>query len=240
MKMHREERDIKSKHEKLQQLNQLVALSNGAYLHIDFEENDSAFEELARHIRGKRRPEIESVRTAYYLGTLAGVNYRDLRHLQLPEASELVQKEFEKAPALKPLLELAKNDTVRRPGNDLLDDLLGEEPKNELSDVLAMLAKKRPEQTIELRPGEQVAVTDLYRSINSAVQMAAFEAKESSRDQETVEAPLIRLSNAIQEANRAKSSLQRARTFAEWSENTFQNKVKELRDLVESLGTRRG
>ena len=50
-RMHRVVADVRSLHEKLQHVHQLVDLSNGARLHIDFNENESAFDELAKHVR---------------------------------------------------------------------------------------------------------------------------------------------------------------------------------------------
>ena len=78
----------------VQQLHQLVALSNGQRYHADFVGNNSAFRELAIHVRGKSPQEAASVRSVYFLGTLAGTNYRDLRHLRRSDAVEFVQEEF--------------------------------------------------------------------------------------------------------------------------------------------------
>lgn len=52
-RMHREVGDVRALHEKLQQVHQLVALSQGARMLVDFEDNESAFTELAKHVKNK-------------------------------------------------------------------------------------------------------------------------------------------------------------------------------------------
>ncbi|MGC8698457.1 MAG: SulP family inorganic anion transporter, partial [Halothiobacillus sp.] len=46
----------------------LIALSGGSRHHIDFTPNESAFDELAKHVRNKPAPEAEAVRSVYFLG----------------------------------------------------------------------------------------------------------------------------------------------------------------------------
>lgn len=81
-KMHRDENGVKALYEKLQQLHQLVALSKGAKLHIDFTENESAFDELAKHIKNKPKPEQDSVRSAYFLGNPTLASHQEKPSLQ--------------------------------------------------------------------------------------------------------------------------------------------------------------
>ena len=57
---------VRGQFEKLQQLHQLVALSHGTRHHADFVPNESAFTELAKHVKGKPAEEAASVRAAYF------------------------------------------------------------------------------------------------------------------------------------------------------------------------------
>lgn len=235
-KMHRNPADVRALYEKLQQLHQLVALSKGARLHIDFTENESAFDELNRHIRNKPKPEADSVRSTYFLGTLAGANYRTLRHLRRSDAADMVRRELENDPALKPFLDTIMAHQQEDDANDPLDDLLGEagEPDG-LIDIVGYLATQNREDCIALAGGGVVPVEQIFSSINSAIAAAAYEAEEESRDQSAVTAPISRAEKAVTELKRAVEALPKARRFPEWREEKLQVKVAELTALVRKL-----
>lgn len=232
-RMHREVATVKNFYEKLQQLHQLVSLSQGARLHIDFKENESAFDELAKHIRTKSNPEAESVRATYFLGTLADVNYRTLRHLRRPDAAQMVMREIDRDQALKPLLETIAASQPDDSGDDPLDDLLGDAEKpNGITAILRFLAVQNKDDVIQLAGGVTATVQDIYQTIQSAITCAANEAEEDSRDTSTVTAPVVRAEKAIVELERAVSSLPKARGFADWDEDEFQEKIARLVSLL--------
>jgi hypothetical protein len=239
-KMHRDENGVKALYEKLQQLHQLVALSKGAKLHIDFTENESAFDELAKHIKNKPKNEQDSVRSAYFLGTLAGVNYRTLRHLRRADAADLVYKEMNSNKALKPFLEaVSMPQTNSSPADDPLDELLGNATSagksGDLMGVLGFLATKNREDSVPLSGGETVLVHDLHNTIQAAVEAAASEAEEDAKDNSAVTTPCARLEDAIAKVKRAVETLPKARTLPDWKEAEFQANVTRLRDLVTKL-----
>lgn len=238
-KMHRDEPAVKSLHEKLQQLHQLVALSKGARLHIDFAKNDSAFTELARHIKGKPKAEQESVRSTYFLGTLAGVNYRTLRHLQRTDAADLVYKELIDNKALKPFLDAVSVEpaSASQP-DDPLDDLFGDFDKpNDLMEILGYLATKNPEESIDLLEGASVQVNEILNTIKMAVEVAAAEAEGEADIHASVTAPIARLEEAIAKVQRALASLQKARAQPDWKEADFQARTDLLGNLLVQLGS---
>lgn len=233
-KMHREEKGVRALYEKLQQLHQLVALSKGTKLHVDFVDNESAFDELAKHVRNKAREEQESVRSSYFLGTLAGVNYRTLRHLRRADAADLVFAELERNPGIGPLLGTltAAETTAVDPGNDPLDDLLGDNDAplsgaKRLMRVLGYLATKREEQSLPLVNGDSAVVNDVLKSVQSAVENAAAEAEEQSKDEAAVHAPIARLQEAALKVERAGEMLARARSLPDWNEQEFQTIAEE-------------
>ena len=235
-KMHRDAADVKGLFEKLQQLHQLVALSKGARLHIDFRENESAFDELAKHIKNKLKAEQDSVRTTYFLGTLTGVNYRTLRHLRRPDASEIVRREMEGDQALKPFLETVRANQPAADDDDPLDELLGQETNpSGLTDLLGYLASQKKDDSIKLVGGEVVTVDQIYGTIRSAITAAAAEAEEDERDQGAVMAPIARITKAIFELEKTLSALPKARLFDGWTEDTFKGKVAEVAALAEKL-----
>lgn len=240
-KMHREEKGVRELYEKLQQLHQLVSLSKGTKLHIEFTENESAFDELAKHLKNKPKPEQDSVRSAYFLGTLAGVNYRTLRHLRRPDAADLVYKEFLDNKALKPLLDTVAavpSSGVGAP-NDPLDELLGDAGKHvdggrsgDLMRVLGFLATKNPEESIALLTGEKVLILDLQNTIQRAVEAAAVEAEEDAKDNTVVNTPLERLKEAITKVQRAAETLPKARNLPDWKELDFQVAAAKLQSML--------
>ncbi len=237
-KMHREESQVRTLYDKLQQLYQLVELSKGTRQLIDFKENESAFDELAKHIKSKPKPEQDSVRATYFLGTLAGVNYRTLRHLRRADAADLVYREISKNNALRPFLDAAASASPDMDAGSPLDDLLGQAPEsNKLMGVLGYLAKRTPDEVVQLPGGVQAQVEDIRASIQSAISSAADEAEEEARDQTSVTSPISRIEEAITKVERASEMLQKARAIAGWSEERFQSKVQRLQTLVASLKT---
>ncbi|RXH56722.1 hypothetical protein [Granulicella sibirica] len=235
-RMHREASAVRQLHEKLQQVHQLVSLSGGARLHIDFKENESAFDELTKHIRNKSKDEADSVRSTYFLGTLSNVNYRRLRHLRRPDAARMVLNEIENDAALSPLLDVAPDAGRVIDLDDPLDAVLGADPRsNRLNDVLGLLATKKREETIDLPRGGTAVVQHLLDTLQSAINAAADEAEEEQKDQTTVTAPVVRTKKAVAELERALSALPRARTLTDWAEGDLDKQLDAVETLLSKL-----
>lgn len=232
-RMHRDLGDVRSLYEKLQHVHQLVSLSKGARLHIDFNVNESAFDELAKHVKNKTPAEAESVRSVYFLGTLANVNYRKLRHLRRPDAAQLVRRELESDLSLTQLIESVSGPLPASEA-DILDDVLGEAPTpGPLYGLLSFLAQKRPEDTVSLDGAGPVAAQALLETVQSAITAAADEAEEDQRDQTAITTPISRIEKAIAELQRSLSALPKARSFAEFDEDAMGLRIKQVRALVE-------
>ena len=238
-RMRLEKDKVQTQYEKLQQLHQLVAMSNGTRYHADFVDNNSAFEELAKHIRDKSPQEKASVRSVYFLGTLAGTTYRDLRHLRRGDASAFVRDEFANDPTLKSLLSVVENNENNDP-TDILDDVLGADDAPTLADlnpVLSFLARQKPEEVVELPTGDKVAVGQLFGSVKSAVDAAAKEASEEVKDAKAVVAPFNKLSSAIDNITRAGTALAKARSHDDWDEDAFKEKIEEVKAAIIQIET---
>lgn len=231
---------VRSQYEKLQQLHQLVSMSNGTRHHADFVGNESAFEELSKHVRDKQPEEAASVRSVYFLGTLSGVNYRDLRHLRRKDASEFVRGEFSLDPTLTSLFTVVDggaNDST----DDLLDDVLGTPSKADssadLTTVLSFLAQRKADEIVEMPDGVKVPVEELLGSVRSAVNSAAKEASEDAKDAQAVVAPIVRLSAAQDDIVRAGMALTKARVQNDWQEEDFKKKIDEVRAAIAHLAS---
>lgn len=230
-RMHREIADVRSLYEKLQHVHQLVGLSKGVRLHIDFNVNESAFDELAKHVKNKGPAEAESVRSVYFLGTLANVEYRKLRSLRRADAAQLVSRELDPS-----LTQLIKTVDGSRPATeaDILDDVLGEVPTpGPLNGLLSFLAQKRPEDTVVLDGAGPVAAQEVLDTVRSAITAAANEAEEDQRDQTAITTPIFRTQKAIAELQRALSALPKARSFAGFDEKLMGERIKQVRALVD-------
>lgn len=235
-RMHLDPDDVRELHEKLQQVHQIVKLSNGARLHIDFQDHESAFDELTKHIRNKLPAEASGVKSAYFLGTLSAVNYRKLRHLRRPDAADLIMQEMANDASLKPLLETITGEAPASASPDILDDVLGAAPKPAVLDtVLSFLAKKKPEETITLSDGSHVTTKNVFESLKSAINAAADEAEEQGKDHTTLTAPLVRSDKAMAELNRIIEILPRARAMDGWKEADFLEKVAAIHKLLERM-----
>lgn len=236
--MHRPVRDITSDYEKIQQVNQLVDLSSGRWLHVDFEPNESAFDELAQYIRNKNDDEKEAVRSVYFLGTLTGVNYRDLRNLRRADCRQLVEAELTGDPHIAPLLELAAA-SCNRPANQddqLLESVLGQNSStSKVSQVLDFLARQDRTVPVRFGDGSQADLQNVAAQVARAVEKAAAEAEEQRKDQATVTAPANRLQLAIQNIERARDVLDRARALPGWDEARFLSLVQTAQGLLEEL-----
>jgi predicted nucleic acid-binding Zn-ribbon protein len=234
-RMHRKPFEVIAMYDKLLQVQQLVELSNGARHYVDFKDNESAFDELAKHVKNKSPEEAEGVRNAYFLGTLAGANYRDLRHLRRGDAADLVVAEMENDPSLQPVL-AAASQAVASEG-DLLDEVLGEAGPSPLGDLLSFVAAKKDEETLSLPDGKTVSINAVLASARSAINAAAAEAEEDNRDLSAVQAPLNRVDKALRQLELAVKVLPRARNLDGWDEAAMQERVDALAELVQGLRT---
>jgi hypothetical protein len=235
-RMHRSVKDVKEMYEKIQQVHQLVAMSQGGRHLVDFKDRESVFDELAKHIRNKPPKEQSDVKIVYFLGALSDTEYRTLRHLRRPDAADLLLHEVESDPTMRPILEVAKVGPDKDAGDDLLDEVLGADKRQSpLEGLLNLLATKKPEANIWLPGGEKVAVEAVLGTVKTAVVNAAREAEETNKDQGTLTAPVDRVEKAISELHRANASLPRARAIPGWNEAEFRDRVARLERLVAKL-----
>ena len=236
--MHRAVKDIREDFEKIQQVNQLVDLAKGEWLHVDFESNESAFDELAQYIRNRTEDEKEAVRTVYFLGTLSGVNYRELRNLRRSDCQKLVEAEFGNDPQLAPLINVAASSGAKAANaeDDLLDGVLGaDQPVSIVGQVLDLLARQDRLLPVKFPDGSIAELPDVRSQVARVIEKAAAEAAEQKKDQSAVSAPLMRLETAIQNLERARDTLNQARALYGWNEAKFAGLVNQAGELLKSL-----
>ncbi|MBT2365395.1 hypothetical protein J7E88_08680 [Streptomyces sp. ISL-10] len=236
-RVHRKTEEVRDYYEKIQQVHQLVALSDGTREYVDFIPNESAFAELAKHVKNKSETEAKSVKDVYFLGTLAGVEYRNLRHLRRPDAAELVVDELRANATLAPLLDALPQASSHAPASEddnLLDSFLDDEPaaSEPLEDLLRLVATKGPEETVQVADGGSIEMTDLLKSLRDVVKSAAQEAAEDTQDRREITAPLERAEKAALELKRAIDALPKARRYEEWDEREFSARIEKLDELV--------
>ena len=232
-RMHMDVSSVRSKFEKLQQLHQLVALSQGTRHYADFVPNESAFTELAKHIKGKPAQEAASVRAAYFLGTLTGVNYRTLRHLRRPDASLRVRNELQNDLTLGSLLDA--DDEHQE--SDILDDVLGpsqDQQTGDLTSILSYMARHSQSEEVELN-GMTVTTGDLQDSIKQAVDNAAEDAHGEDLDQNAVAAPIRHLDLATNNVRKAADALPKARALKDWSEDAYAKQLARFKEMLARL-----
>lgn len=231
--------EARNRYTQLQQLHQLVEMSGGALNYTDFEDKESPFTELSAYIGNKNPDESKVVRDAFFLGVIADANYRDLRHLRRPDADVFIENEFQKVPILEGLTQIAQGelDSSSDSSDDLLAGVLGEPTKKEsgVAAVLSFLARKEKSDVASLPTGETIPVENLLSTVKQAVTAAAHEADEERKDSKAVIAPLVRLDSAIRDAKRSLAILPEARSYAEFDEAGFADRVKQLREIVAQL-----
>ena len=235
--MHRDVKHIRDTYEKVQQLNQLVALSDGAYLHVDFVENESAFNELAQAIKNREEVAKQGIHSTYFLGTLAGVNYRDLRHLRRDDAAELVEEELKAAPELKAIVDtISQPSKQKNEADSLIDGVLGDsQPLPMVQRTLDFFARQSAQGQIKLAGGKEIAAADAYDLIGRAIEKASHEAAEQKKDQEASRAPIKRLQGACSDVQRAIDTLPKAKVLPDWDQNAYESALAQLKSLVASL-----
>ena len=232
-RMHMDVPKVRGQFEKLQQLHQLVALSQGTRHYADFVPNESAFTELAKHIKGKSAEEAASVRSAYFIGTLSGVNYRTLRHLRRSDASRRVRRELENDLTLSTLLNVDDQEQE----SDILDDVLGsqkDQRDGDLNSILAYLARRGQSQEVEVN-GMKIATQDLRDSIKQAVDIAAEDAHSEHLDQNALTAPIRHLQLATNNLTKAVDALPKARASKEWREAEFSEQLVKFKAALDRL-----
>ncbi|MFI8195530.1 ParB N-terminal domain-containing protein [Streptomyces sp. NPDC085942] len=234
-RVHRTVADVRAYYDKIQQVHQLVAISKGTREYVDFIPNESAFDELAKHIKNKSESEAQSVKDVYFIGTLTGVEYRNLRHLRRPDAAALVLDEIRSDSRLEAVLdEAAKGSDAEEKDDDLLDAFLDDGPSasEPLSGLLRLVAATDKEGTVKLGDGPPMEASQLLSGLRRSITNAATEAKEDTRDRKEVTAPFERADAAIGELNRMIHALPRARRYADWNEAAFTAKVEQLEELL--------
>ncbi|NEA46543.1 ParB N-terminal domain-containing protein [Streptomyces sp. SID10815] len=237
-RMRRSKNDVMEQHEKLLLVQQLVDQSQGAWLPIDFTDNESAFTELAGHIRSLPAAEAAGVKNAYFLGIISGANYRDLRHFKKADNPEgLVAVELQGESALEGLLTAARSAVPENDEADPLDDFLGEvDAENTVvEDLLRLVVTKRPESVIRLVDGSHVTMQSALRGLSGAVTAAAHEAKERAREQNVVEAPFQAAGAAFTALNRLPRQLRKSRAHVRWDEAAFQEQLDSIEELLQEL-----
>ena len=231
--MHKDVSSVRGQFEKLQQLHQLVALSQGTRDYADFVPHESAFTELAKHVKGKPAQEAASVRAAYFLGTLTGVNYRTLRHLRRPDASLRVRRELQNDLTLGSLLDAGDQQQK----TDILDDVLGpsdSQQSSELTSILSYMARQGQSEELKLN-GMTVATRDLRDSIKHAVDNAAEDAHSEELDQNAVAAPIRHLDLATNNVRKAADALPKARALDDWSEDEYTKQLARFKAMLGRL-----
>jgi hypothetical protein len=228
---------VQDEFRKFCQIDQLVALSGGTYMHIDFEPNESAFEELAKHIANKSQEEAAGVRDAYFLGTLASCKYRDLRNLRRVDAAEYVEREIESLPVLQNVLSSVPKDD---PATDEIDDLLGTAigsngDSGQVAKLLTIVAKKRRTETIVGGDGTSIQLESVLQQINTAVTRAAEEAGADAADEEKVKAPAKHLKDALTRVRWARRVLAESRALPGWDEDDYQAALEQLQTGIADL-----
>ncbi|MFB7232396.1 ParB N-terminal domain-containing protein [Streptomyces fimicarius] len=235
-RVHRTVSDVRAYYDKIQQVHQLVALSKGTREYVDFIPNESAFDELAKHIKNKTEAEAQNVKDVYFIGTLTGVEYRNLRHLRRPDAAALVLEEIRNDSRLEAVLDEATNSSgaEKRDDDDLLDAFIDDEPRDSepLSGLLQLVAATDKEATIKLGDGSPIEANQLFSGLRRSITNAATEAKEDTRDRKEITAPLERADAAIGEIGRMIQALPRARRYDDWDEAAFASKVEHLEKLL--------
>ena len=232
-RMHMDESSVREQYEKLQLLHQLVAMSEGTRHYADFVPNESAFTELSKHIRRKPSEEAASVRAAYFLGTLSGVNYRTLRHLRRSDASQRVRRELENDLTLGSLLEAG--DQAQE--SDILDEVLGSQTvqrDSDLTSIVSYVARHGQSHEIDVN-GMKIATQDLRDSIKQAVDIAAEDAHSEHLDQSAVTAPIRHLRLATNNVTKAADALPKARALNDWRESDYSEQLVKLRAALDRL-----
>jgi hypothetical protein len=237
-RMRRKVSEVRAQYEKLLLVQQLVDQSQGAWLPIDFADSESAFTELAGHIRNMTAAEAAEVKSVYFLGIISGANYRDLRHFRKSEdPGSLVAGELHRESTLEGLLTAANSAHAENDDADLLDDFLEDaEPENTvIEDLLRLVVTKRPESVIEMPDGSGVSMQSAMRGLRGAVTAAADEAKERTREQDVLEAPFQAAKAAFVALNRLPHQLRKARASSGWSEAAFQEELDNIEKLMEEI-----
>jgi hypothetical protein len=233
-------KEVKEDDRKFMLVDQLVAMSGQSYMHVDFEPNESAFEELSDHIANKSPAEANAVRYSYFLGILGKCRYRDLRHLRRANALEYVESEIDENPLLERTIASIESASAGGASSEV-DELLGEAlgPRSAASKVESLVAflatKNRPDETINVDGAGPVSVEALLQQVNTAVTQAARDARDDDEEARTVQGPIRYVRDAQEKVSRATVGISQARALPDWSEPAFREAMERLIDAVTTL-----
>jgi ParB-like chromosome segregation protein Spo0J len=231
--MRADESDIHSAMQVLGQVDQLVAISNRNYLHIDFEPNESAFTELAKHIANKSPEEAEPAQTAYFMGILSGCTYRELRDLRRSTATRYIAVELEDNETLQSVTTLTAAPVANDPVDALLEGALGATAApSQVAQLLPFIAGHPKDERVPLPTGGEIGMDTVLKNVAVVIKQAASEARADDEDHETVKTPLKRAAEAADKLLRAETIIDQARSLDGWNEGTF---IAELDRIVASV-----
>lgn len=244
-RMHIRTQDVTEEIEKIQLVHELVELSKGERFHIDFDGSETAFRELALHLHD--RAEDEEVRMTYFLGILAGVQYRDLRHLRREDAGEFVVRELREESRLSGVVQHVEGElgSLGAGGSseedEVLEGVLGApQQPSLLQGVLNFLADKEPGDYVDLpseggEADDEALTEDILSDVREVITRASREAEEERQDLKVKTAPIDRLVRAIDQLERSRDSLAKARATPGWDENAFMEKLEAAGAVLEQL-----
>jgi hypothetical protein len=238
--MHTDEADIDASMAKLNLVRELIAISNGRYLPVDFEPHESAFTELANHIKGKPAEDVRGAQLGYFLGIVGDNRYRDLRHLRIRNAADYLEAEIPDNPLVATLLANSESSAGQAETDDEVDELLagalGETgDRSNVERLLVLAASIDPEATVDLPGNGYVGGDEVIEQVNQLVEAACLEAKSDHEDREREKAPTKRLREAVDKIRRAQGLVDEARELPGWDEPGFQEALEELEEAVSVL-----
>lgn len=212
----------------------------------DFDDKRQALIEIDakyQELRTVDPEEARRVRDARLLGVIAGVGYRELRHVNEDFLSDYLISAMEDSDTLRGSVGVftpaspAKDDTV--PGLDILDksDVKGSQEPNP-APLLEILAGSHKQPTVEL-PGRdgpvQLDRDRLVDALKAAIEEGADEAKADKRAAGRLNAPIELLTDADRKLKRALEAYSKVAQEKDFERGKFKYLVKKIGRYAEAL-----
>ncbi len=215
--------------------------SNNRYPYTFFDERKQALEEIDRDVENLRHTDpgaaIE-LRSARLIGVLAGLGYRELRHVQPGFVDDYLVGEIEEDDLLAPFSAGFFPDEEGS-GQPTGLELLGSQDERNTSDsLLSWLVDTRGNSTVSIQvQGKKLSRNrdEIVGALREAMEAGAGQARDDTKREDLADQPGKRLREARQKVKTATETFKKARTDVRFDSSRF-GKVKfRVKKLVKEV-----
>jgi hypothetical protein len=230
----------------LAMIDELIGLSDGKFGYPDFDDKETALEELDRDYEALKLADPEAalrLRKARMVAILSGVGYRDIRHIGPTFTASHLAEEIEEAGDLSFLVNESDEPEEEPEGLSLLGD--DSAPDSQLDDSmlnwLVQTAGQKVVQVPSANGPQEKERAEVVGALQSAVVNAVAHAKQANKRIDRLEQPAGNVKDATKMLRAAEQSYAAVRNDSQYTSKHAElllEKLEAARRQIDSLRSR--